>query len=363
MRGECHDRDQEPDPRDGRHPPDWVRRRRRWGGARRARRAPKRDRRARPAGHRGPESGVGRRRSGGRAPSPRSGPRRHGLAAVAAGRVHPTCGRRSAPRDPGVRGDRRDRGLRRPAGRRAAQAPQLTPRAAPPSRHYDAGMPTGEPVPPDLDELTLAELTARCGVDQREIDRMIEAGVVVPREGDPPFRNADILKIRVARACEEGGLPMDGMAEVIRRGLLSFAFVDTWPFERESSTMQTHLELADEVGMSFGSLQRVLEAFGFARRRPEDVVLETERPIAHLIGTALSLGFVDEREALRFGVAHAEALRRVAAVQTEAYHSGVEMPLLRSGASEGEGMARGGKTPGATIGRLGDAGVEAQERE
>jgi adenylate cyclase len=214
------------------------------------------------------------------------------------------------------------------------------------------------------DELTKAQLAVRAGVTEAEVERLIDHGVVVPRDEDPPFRTADILKVRVARACEEGGLPMAGMADAIRKGLLSFAFVDTWPFEREGGgDHQTHGDLAEEIGIPLASLQTILEAFGFSSLEAGDVVLETERPIAHLIGQAMSLGIVDLRAATRLGAVHAEALRRVAAVQTEIYHSGVEMPLLRSGVSESEAMSLAGKTTEPMLGLLDGAVVSAYRRQ
>ena len=221
---------------------------------------------------------------------------------------------------------------------------------------------TEEPSPSE--EFTRSELAVRAGVTEAEIQRLIDHGVVVPRDGNPPFRTADILKVRVARACEDGGLPMAGMAEAIRKGLLSFAFVDTWPFEREGGVHhQTHRDLAEEVEVPLASLQTVLEAFGFSSLEADDVVLRTERPIAHLIGQAMSLGIVDLRAATRFGAAHAEALRRVAAVQTEIYHSGVEMPLLRSGVTESEAMALAARTTAPMIGLLDETVVSAYRRQ
>jgi adenylate cyclase len=218
--------------------------------------------------------------------------------------------------------------------------------------------------PEGSDELTTSELAVRAGVTEADIQRLIDHGVVVPRDEDPPFRTTDILKARVARACEDGGLPMAGMAEAIRKGLLSFAFVDTWPFEREGACLhQTHRELAEEVGVPLESLQRILEAFGFSSLEAEAVVLETERPIAHLIGQAMSLGIVDLRTATRLGTAHAEALRRVAAVQTEIYHSGVEMPLLRSGVSEKETMVLAGRTTEPLIDLLDQTVVSVYRRQ
>ena len=189
---------------------------------------------------------------------------------------------------------------------------------------------------PSSEELSGAELAARAGVEEREIQRLVAHGVLLPRAGRAaPFRAADLLKIRVARACEEGGLPMEGMARAIRDGHLSFAFLESWPFEHWAARgPQTHAELATEVGLRLEALQRIVEAFGFARPEPEDAVVKAERPVARLIGRAVALGFVDEAASVRFGNLYAEALRRIASVEVEVYHSGVEMPLLRSGVGE-----------------------------
>jgi adenylate cyclase len=188
-------------------------------------------------------------------------------------------------------------------------------------------------IAPSSEELSGAELAARAGVGEEEIQRLVTHGVLAPRQGRvAPFRAGDVLKIRVARACEEGGLPMEGIAEAIRAGHLSFAFIESWPFERWAARgPRTHAELAEEVGLPFGSLQRIMEAFGFARPEPGDAIVEAERPVAALVGRAVAVGLVDEAASVRFGNVYAEALRRIASVEVEVYHSGIEMPLLRSG--------------------------------
>jgi adenylate cyclase len=188
-------------------------------------------------------------------------------------------------------------------------------------------------IAPSSKELSGAELAARAGVAEQEIQRLVTHGVLVPRAGRmAPFRAVDVLKIRVARACEEGGLPMEGMARAIRAGHLSFAFVESWPFERWATRgPPTHAELATEVGLPLEALQRIVEAFGFARPEPGDAVVAAERPVAVLLGRAVALGIVDEAASVRFGNVYAEALRRIASVEAEIYHSGIELPLLRSG--------------------------------
>ena len=219
--------------------------------------------------------------------------------------------------------------------------------------------PAGQP-----DELSPTELAARAGVSPEEVERLVTFGILVPRDGSRPFRAIDALKIRVARACEEGGLPMEGMAEAVRAGLLSFAFVESWPFERWSSRRpQTHLELAEEVGLSFEALQRLVEAFGFVRPEPKDVVVEAERPIALLAGRVVELEIVDEAGLARLGHVYAEAFRRIALAETEVYHSGVEEPLLRSGLGESRTMELASSFSPALTGMLDDAVMAAYRRQ
>jgi len=239
--------------------------------------------------------------------------------------------------------------------------------SGPGHRHHDydrcvlsgeSPSPAGEP-----HELLPTELAARAGISPSEVERLVSFGILVPRDGSRPFRAVDALKIRVARACEEGGLPMEGMAEAIRAGLLSFAFVESWPFEPESSRRpQTQLELAEEAGLSFESLRSLVEAFGFVRPEPEDVVPQAERPIVLLAGRLAELE-VDEAALARLGHVYAEAFRRIALAETEVYHTGVEVPLLRSGVGESRAMELASSLSPALTGMLDDAVQGAYRRQ
>ena len=221
------------------------------------------------------------------------------------------------------------------------------------------GSPAGQP-----DELSTEELAARAGISPEEVERLVGTGIVFPREGPRPFRAADVLKVRVARACEAGGLPMEGMAEAIRAGLLSFAFVESWPFVPEGPRRsQTHLDLAEEARLPFGFLQRLVEAFGFARPEPEDLVVDAERPIALLAGRLVELEIVDEATLARLGRVYAEGFRRIALAETDVYHSGVEEPLLRSGLGESRTMELASSLSPAMTGMLDEAVMAAYRRQ
>src|SRR6266508_1323312 len=64
----------------------------------------------------------------------------------------------------------------------------------------------------DMGPLSAAGLAELAGATEAEVERMIDLGILVPRDGAGPFLATDVQKIRLATACEEAGLPMEGIA-------------------------------------------------------------------------------------------------------------------------------------------------------
>jgi hypothetical protein len=115
-------------------------------------------------------------------------------------------------------------------------------------------------------------------------------------------------------------------------GKLSFAFLEAWPFQRWGASVgRTHQEVADELDLSVEITQRIVEAFGFSRPQPEDPVTDGELDTIRLLARALDAGVIDVATTVRFGAVYADTMRRAAAMENEVYHSGFEMPLLRTG--------------------------------
>src|SRR5918994_7489431 len=83
-----------------------------------------------------------------------------------------------------------------------------------------------------MNALSAAGLADLAGVTEAEVERLVELGVLVARDGAGPFLETDVQKVRLATACEQAGLPMDGIAAAIRAGRLSFAFLEAAPFRR-----------------------------------------------------------------------------------------------------------------------------------
>jgi adenylate cyclase len=172
-----------------------------------------------------------------------------------------------------------------------------------------------------------------------EVERMTELGILVPRDGAAPFLATDVQKLRLAKGCEEAGLPMEGIASVIRAGRLSFAFLEAPTYRRWAvRSARTYRQVSEEAGMPLDLLQDALESTGFARAAPDDPIREDELELVPLLRLVHSTGVLDRTWMTRVGRGFAEGMRLVANVENEAYHARFEMPLLESGAAQRTAM-------------------------
>src|SRR5918911_2228317 len=116
-----------------------------------------------------------------------------------------------------------------------------------------------------MEALTAAQLAGLAGVTEAEVGRLVELGVLVPREGPAPFRPGDLYKVRLALACERAGLPMDGVATAIRAGRLSFAFLEAAPYQRWAlPSDRTYRQGSGETRIGLEAPRETLEATGVA---------------------------------------------------------------------------------------------------
>jgi hypothetical protein len=58
-------------------------------------------------------------------------------------------------------------------------------------------------------------LHSLAGVTGVEVQRLVELGILVARDGPDPFLDTDVRKVRLAAGCEQAGLPMEAIAAAI----------------------------------------------------------------------------------------------------------------------------------------------------
>ena len=83
-----------------------------------------------------------------------------------------------------------------------------------------------------MDALSASGLADLAGTTEAEVQRLVELGILAARDGTGPFLEADVQKARLATACQQAGLPMEGIAAAIRAGRLSFTFLEAAVYRR-----------------------------------------------------------------------------------------------------------------------------------
>ena len=190
-----------------------------------------------------------------------------------------------------------------------------------------------------MEGLSAAEVADLAGVTGTEVERLVELGVLVARDGAGPFLESDVQKVRLAVACDRAGLPMEEIAAAVRAGRLSFAFLEGAPFRRWAvRSGPTYRQVSRDTGIPLATLGAVLESMGFARVGPDEPMREDELAIVPLLQHGLASGIFDQAWLTRLGRAHVEGLRLIATAWGEAYQARFEGPVLASGGDQQAAM-------------------------
>jgi adenylate cyclase len=189
--------------------------------------------------------------------------------------------------------------------------------------------------------LSAARLADLAGVTAAEVERLVDLGVLVARNGGEPFLEIDVPKVRLAAACEQAGLPMAGIASAIRAGRLSFTFLEAAPFRRWAvRSGRTYRQVSQDTGIPLETLGAVLESMGFARVGPDEPMREDELEVVPMLQLGLASGIFDPAWLARLGRAHVEGLRLIVTAWGEAYQARFEGTLRASSGDQPTAMTR-----------------------
>jgi adenylate cyclase len=198
-----------------------------------------------------------------------------------------------------------------------------------------------------MNALSAAGLADLAGVTEAEVRRLVDLGVLVARDGVGPFLAADAQMVRLAIACEQAGLPLEGIAAAIQQGRLSFAFLEAAPYRRWAvRSAQTYRQVSQETGVPLELLGSFLEAIGFARMAPDEPIREDELEIVPLLQRGLATGFLDQLSSTRLGRGYAEGLRLIAGVEKDVWEARFLAPLLEAGADQWAARERAAQLSG-----------------
>jgi adenylate cyclase len=183
--------------------------------------------------------------------------------------------------------------------------------------------------------LSASQLADLAGVTEAEVRRLVDLGILVARHGDQPFLASDVQKVRLATACQRAGLPMAAIAAAVQQGRLSFAFLEAAPYRRWAVRKgRTYRQVSQETGIPLELLGSFLEAIGFVRMAPDELIREDELEVVPLLQLGLATGILDQLWSTRVGRGFAEAMRLIARVEGEVWQARFMAPLLASGADQ-----------------------------
>jgi adenylate cyclase len=185
----------------------------------------------------------------------------------------------------------------------------------------------------DVADYSRAETAVRAGVELEYVDRLVELGILTPAEGDR-FTAGDARRAGTIRNLENAGIPLDGLADALRRGSLSLAFMDSPVYERRFApyTGETFGQLSGRTGLPVELLMLIREAMGSAQARPDDLVREDELVIVPYVQIQLDAGvrpIAIERLLRVLG----DSYRRMAEAEADWWRTEVSDPRIAAGES------------------------------
>jgi adenylate cyclase len=178
--------------------------------------------------------------------------------------------------------------------------------------------------------LSRSEVAARGGVPPELIDRMVDERVLVP-DASGALSIADVRRVGILNAMLEAGLPLAGIGEGIRRGIVALDFVDQEEYARFAPmSKETFAQASRRTGVALDQLLRVREAIGGGVAAPDDLVREQELPVIGFVESQTKAGFRSFAIDRLLGTV-GDSLRRVAEAEAEWWRSEVVEPNLAKG--------------------------------
>jgi adenylate cyclase len=138
------------------------------------------------------------------------------------------------------------------------------------------------------------------------------------------------------------GLPLDGMAIGLKRGVLTLDFVDQPEYERFALLAdETFADVSRRTGVPFEILAHIREAAGLGTPRAEDRIRQDELRVVPFVELQHRIGF-DPIAIERLLRAMGDSTRRIAEAEAEWWRSQVTQPRLEAGQSGDEIANPGG---------------------
>jgi len=148
------------------------------------------------------------------------------------------------------------------------------------------------------------------------------------------------------------GIDETAVAQAVASGDLSLGYVEIGG-RRPPRSDQTFAELADEVGVSFVTLERLYVAFGLPRPTADEHVRQEDEPLMRFIPAFVEAG-IGEGELLRLARVWGDSVRKVAQFQVHFMHHSIEPPFRERGLRDNAAFEAALAEVGVRTGRYGE---------
>jgi adenylate cyclase len=212
-----------------------------------------------------------------------------------------------------------------------------------------------------VERVSADQIAKAAGVEPAYVAGLIEEGILEP-DGAGLLSERDVRRVRIVQTLEGAGLPLNGLGEAVRSGVVSLGFIDSPSYDRWGSFSETTFQsLSAEIGVPVELLMVIREAMGSAAPRSDDRVRVDEMLVVPMVQLQHQQGFRPEviERALRV---YGDALRRIAETESDWWYSEVMMPIMRSGGDPTDVLAAVAATSeelSPTFARVGDSAIMA----
>jgi adenylate cyclase len=195
------------------------------------------------------------------------------------------------------------------------------------------------------------ELAERTGFEREHLRRLADLGVL-ERDEDGTYPRREIVRARAVAQLEALGVEPEGVARALQTGDLSLGYLESTG-RRFPRSDRTFAEVADELGITSDTLERLYVAYGLPRPSPDEHIREEDLEEIRKLGVFFEAG-VDEAELLRAARVWGDSARRVAQYLIHHFHVAVEEPFRRQGLGDNQAFETAIVRVGLRMGRSGE---------
>jgi len=199
--------------------------------------------------------------------------------------------------------------------------------------------------------VTPEQLAQAAGTTLERVERLAELGLLEPREGDDPYRDTDLHRVRLADALDGAGLSLEDMGKAVEAGALSLAFIDqVFPGPASRFGTRTMREVAESAGVPLEVVERLWTNWSLRPPDPDEPIRVDDAAVLEERGALRGENDLDWDTMVAASRFFGEGTRRMATSQVAFFRTWVI-----------DRMRAAGAPPRAVQERIGPLAVSMQE--